>query len=361
MSTIIGHETLTRELRALARSEEPPHAILFAGPDSTGRTALALEYAKLLNCTGLSDATSPGMFGAMEASGAQVARPCGTCRPCRLIAEGAHPDVVTLTPGDVLCRPRGGDSGHERHPQSRDIRICQVRGVIDLVSKYPFEAKYRAIVIDPADKVSRDAANTLLKTLEEPPGHTIFLLITSAPEAMLETVVSRCRRMDVRTVPRGDIEAGLRERGVPPDLAERAAKESHGRPGKALVFAKQPDLMDDRERLLGRCARIAAQRISERLSQSEGMAERWRKDRALLLGELDAWEAYWEERLRDGADRQDRQAVAGARTAIEAVTLGRADLQANVQVRPAMELMLLSFPRVTLNAITNEEESATHA
>jgi DNA polymerase-3 subunit delta' len=362
MTTIIGHEALVRELRALAASPEPPHALLFAGPDSIGRAALAMEYARLLNCTGGdSDAVVPGLFGSPGGSEVAHERPCGNCRACRLIAEGAHPDVITVGPGDTLCRPRNSESGHERHPLSRDIRICQVRGVIDLVAKYPFEARYRAIIIDPADRMNREAANTLLKTLEEPPGHTVFLLISSAPESLLETVISRCRRMDVRTVPRESIEAGLRERQVPPDLAKKAAHESRGRPGRALAFAKQPDLMDDRERLLGRCARIASQRMSERLSQAEGMAERWRKDRSLLLGELDAWEAYWEERLHDAAQRDDRSSVATARTALEAVTLGRADLQANVQVRPAMELMLLSFPRVTLHATTSEEESATHA
>ena len=367
MESIIGHEDLLRELRSLAASNDPPHALLFAGPEGTGRSTLALEYARLLNCEtlhgGLSVPAPAGMFDdeVMPHAASPEGGPCRTCRACRLISDGTHPDVIRLGPGDALCRPRSSDSGHARHPDSRDIRICQVRGLIELAAKFPYEARTRVILVDPAERMNREGANTLLKTLEEPPGHSVFVLISAAPESLLETVISRCRRVDVRTVPRGVIEAGLALRGVAPELALRAARESHGRPGKAIAFAKQPDLMDDRLRLLDRCARVAVQRASERISRVPSMVENWRQDRSVLLGELDAWEAYWESRLRFAAESGDRGDARDALRALDAVTLGRADLQANVQVRLTMELMLLSFPRVTLSAITSEEVPASHA
>ncbi|MCK6564362.1 MAG: DNA polymerase III subunit delta', partial [Dehalococcoidia bacterium] len=84
MSAVIGHEAIVRELQSLAASEDPPHALLFAGAEGSGRSLLALEYARLLNC---------------EAAPPSPAGPCGVCRPCRLIAEGAHPDVIHLGPG----------------------------------------------------------------------------------------------------------------------------------------------------------------------------------------------------------------------------------------------------------------------
>ena len=119
-----------------------------------------------------------------------------------------------MAPGDSLCRPRQNESSHDKHPLSRDIRICQVRGIIDLAARYPFEAKYRMVIIDPADRLAREAAHTSLKTLEEPPGHTVFALITAAPEAIIETIISRCRRINVGAVARGEVDLDAFSIGV---------------------------------------------------------------------------------------------------------------------------------------------------
>ncbi len=368
MPPLIGHSRILRELRALAASDEPPHALLFAGPDGVGRTALSVYYALLLNCERLNPAVTAGasLFGddtlASLGPASPDGKPCGECRQCRLIEESAHPDIITLGPGDTLCRPRDGES-HPKHPDSRDIRICQVRGLIDLAARYPFEARYRAVIIDPAERLYRDgaAAHTILKTLEEPPGHTVFCLVTAAPEALLETIVSRCRRIDVGPVPRAEIEEGLVARGVEPSLAVRAAAASHGRPGRAIQFAAQPDLMGDRARLLERCARVATEGTGDRFKYANDLAERWRKDRAPVQVELDTWEAFWEERLRNGASEEaSQEALVGALDALKAIAQVREDLLANVIPRTAFELMLLSFPRVTLT-ISPEEEPVAHA
>mgnify|MGYP001359687176 CR=1 FL=1 len=361
---VIGHEGIVRELAALAASEEPPHALLFAGPEGVGRTVLAVEYALRLNCEALHAPPSAGgsLFGddPSLAPALPPGEPCGQCRPCRLILEEAHPDIITLAPGDTLCRPRDGES-HAKHPESRDIRICQVRGVIDLVARFPFEARYRVIIINPADRLGREAAHTMLKTLEEPPGHTVFCLVTAAPEAIIETVISRCRRIDARPVPRALIEEALVAMGIEQGLAAEAAEASRGRPGRAIAFARHPDQMGDRGRLLDRCARVAAEGLTGRFTYARDLADRWRSDRLAVLSELDVWEAFWEERLRRGAgEGGGRDGLAGALAALRAIAAARADLQANVTARPAFELMLLSFPRVTL-ATSPEEESAAYA
>lgn len=364
MAGLIGHADILRELEALAQGDDPPHALLFAGPEGTGRSALAMHYAMLLNCERAAPPPAgASLFGddtfSSMASG-DAAIPCGECRPCRLIAEGAHPDVIVMGPGDTLCKPREGES-HAKHPESRDIRICQVRGIIDLAARYPFEARYRTIIIDPADRFGRESGNTLLKTLEEPPGHTVFCLLSAAPESIIETIVSRCRRIDVRPVPRAEIERGLIERGYDAELAERAAEASGGRPGRALTLAAQPDLMGDRARLLERCARLAAASWSERSDHAREFANRYRGDRNSVVAELDAWEAFWEERLRTGPERgESKDELGGALAALRAITQLRADLLANVNTRAAVELMLLTFPRVTL-AATPEEEPVAYA
>jgi DNA polymerase-3 subunit delta' len=345
--SIIGHEDIRRELRLLAGSAEPPHALLLSGPNGTGRSLLALEYGQLLNCerAAWNAAAGASLFGA-ELQPDPAALPCGECRPCRLIADGAHPDVVVLGPGDTLCKPRSGESAHPKHPDSRDIRICQMRGLIDLSARFPFEAKHRLIIIDPAERLYREASPAFLKTLEEPPGHTVFALITAAPEAVLETIRSRCRRIDVQPVPRDEIQRGLVEMEYAPEIAARAAAESRGRPGRALEFAEHPDLMDDRDRLLSRCSKISAGRIPERFRYAEDLAERYRRDKTSVAPELEAWETFWEQRLHELAQESNgnRAAALETTTALRAVARAREDLLANVIARAAFELMLLTFP-----------------
>lgn len=346
VGSIIGHEAIVRELRTLAATPEPPHALLFAGPDRVGRALLARTYAMLLNCDFGSggpraDERPPDML------------PCGECRPCRLITEGVHPDVLTLEPGDVLCKPREGES-HAKHPDSRDIRICQVRGLIELVARFPFEARYRAVIIDPAERMNREAANTLLKTLEEPPGHTVIALISSAPELIPETIVSRCRRIDVTTVDRATIEAGLTACDVPPALAREASEAARGRPGVAISFAEQPDLMGDRARLAERCATVAEANVRERFRYAGELADRWRQDRASVTRELEAWDTYWEGQLAAAAAQGNEAAARGALGGLRAVRLAGEDLLAQVVPRLALEYMLLSFPRGTLAAGSQE-------
>lgn len=365
---LIGHEGILRELRSLALSDEPPHALLFAGSDGTGRELLATFYAQVLNCEArpVPDAGgTPGMFADDDLAAAidPELLPCGECRTCRLFEAAAHPDFVRLGPGDALCKPRATDSSHAAHPLSRDIRICQVRGVVELAARFPFEARYRLVIIDPGDRLALQAANALLKTIEEPPGHTIFALITSAPEAIIETVVSRCRRINVPPVARALIEAGLFARGIEPALAAEAAVAAHGRPGRAIAFAADPGRMGDRARQLEKFAQIAGGTLAERLRYAEELLERFRRDRATANDELDTWEVFWEERLREAAAFEDPdERIGGSRDALDAlhaVVQCRADLLANVQARGAFELMLVSFPRLTLD-VTEQEEAVTH-
>ncbi|MDZ7728773.1 MAG: hypothetical protein U5Q44_11585 [Dehalococcoidia bacterium] len=193
-----------------------------------------------------------------------------------MIAAGNHPDVLTLAPGDALCKPRPGEASHPSHQESRDIRICQVRGLSELVARYPLESKYRVIFVEPADRLGRDAAHAILKTLEEPPPHTVLILVTAAPDDIIETIRSRCRQIVLGIVPRDTVEAALIDRGVDPATASRAAAECRGRPGRAVAFAGQPDLMDDRDRFLARCAETAAASMAERFNYGEDLAGRWR-------------------------------------------------------------------------------------
>jgi DNA polymerase-3 subunit delta' len=343
-SGVIGHEGVLRELKALAESRPPAHALLIQGPESTGRRGLAREYARLLNCEHV---VPPGQGGFAGFDPPSI--PCGACRACRLIAEDQHPDVVFMVPGDILCRP-GGEASHASHADSRDIRICQVRGAIEVAAKYPFEARYRVIVIDPAERITVPAANAMLKTLEEPPEHSVFVLLSAAPEQLLETIVSRCRRITVTTVPTSVVEAGLIARGIAQTEAHTAATAARGRPGLAITFAAHPDLMGDRDRLLVRCGRIAAAKLTERFRYAGELRVRWGDDRNAVFRELAMWEEFWERDLVAAAAEgpSGEGAAIEALGALKTVATAREYLLANVLSRTVFDFMLVSFPRRTL-------------
>jgi DNA polymerase-3 subunit delta' len=340
VSDLIGHGALAGELKSLAASPAPPHAMLVQGPESTGKRPLVRLHAMLLNC--------------LEREKRQPSDlPCGECRPCRLIASGNHADYVEVGIGETLCRPRPGAGDHS-HETTRNILICQVRGLIDMVSRFPLEAAVRVAVIEPAEKLTLDAQNALLKVLEEPPDRTAIVLVTAAPQDLLETIVSRCRRVDVRPVPRAEIESALLGRGIEAGIAARSAEQARGRPGIALALARQPDLLDDRERLLHRCAEIAAAPISRRFEHAQDLARRWRSDPQGVLKELGAWEEFWEIALREAAVSGAAESIPAAR-ALQAIAACRDDLLFNVIPQATLERMVLGFPRRTLEPQRAEE------
>lgn len=224
------------------------------------------------------------------------------------------------------------------------------------MSRFPFEGRFRVIIVEPAERLALQAAPALLKTLEEPPPHTVFVLVTAAPEAIIETIRSRCRRIDVRPVAREAIEAGLRGRNVAAETARAAAIAARGRPARAIRFATEPSRIDDLERVRARLCQIAGGTLPEKMKYTEELSERWRRSRADIHAELDAWEASWEEALREQA-ALDPPAAGPMVDALRAVEQARADLLANCLPRAVFDLMLLSFPRRTLLATREGPDS----
>ena len=158
---ISGHRRLTDLLaRSIERGTLPP-ASIFAGPAGVGKRAAAIAVAQALNCL------TPKSGDA-----------CGVCAACTRIARGVHPDVLVVEPGD-----------------SGNIRIEPIREAVDRTAFKPFEGKRRAVIVDEADAMVPQAQNALLKTLEEPPASSVFILVTARPDSLLPTVRSRCIRL----------------------------------------------------------------------------------------------------------------------------------------------------------------------
>ena len=228
---IAGHQRLLTLLsRAIARDTLPP-SLLFAGTAGIGKRRTAMAVAEALNCL------APLAAKPLETDA------CGECASCRRIARGVHGDVVLIEPGD-----------------SGSIKIEPVRDVIDRANYRPFEGKRRVVIIDEADALILQAQNALLKTLEEPPQASVFILVSSMPDALLATVRSRCRPLRFGELAPADVAATLmRDHEYSEADARAAAAEAGGSVGRALA-ASGLDLTEAREaahRLLNQAARAS--------------------------------------------------------------------------------------------------------
>jgi DNA polymerase-3 subunit delta' len=183
---ITGHQRLVELLgRSIAGGTLPP-SLLFAGPAGATKRQTALAVAQTLNCLDLRRVT--------DASGQPIADACGVCASCVRIQRGVHPDVVIVEPGDTGA-----------------IKIDQIREVVERAAYRPFEGRRRVVVIDEADALMAPAQNALLKTLEEPPSLSVFILVTTRPDMLLPTVRSRCIRLLFTEPGMEDVDVEARE------------------------------------------------------------------------------------------------------------------------------------------------------
>ncbi|MQA31929.1 MAG: DNA polymerase III subunit delta', partial [Luteitalea sp.] len=214
---ILGHRRLVALLsRAVERGSLPP-SLIFAGPSGVGKRLAALATAQALNCLALRSSTDLGVDA------------CGECSACTRIARGVHPDVLVIEPGD-----------------NGSIKIDAVRDIVDRAAYRPFEGRRRAVIIDQADALVPVAQNGLLKTLEEPPPASVFMLVTSRPGVLLDTVRSRCPQLRFRPLGPDDVAAALIGIGQSEGIARATAAIAGGSIGQAFE-ASRGDLVQARD------------------------------------------------------------------------------------------------------------------
>jgi DNA polymerase-3 subunit delta' len=158
--SFVGNPKILERLRRKLREGRFPHGLIFSGPEGVGKRTCALKIAKALNCT----KALPGDF-------------CDECSSCRKINSGVHPDVMSVSVED----------------EATQIKIAQIRRLLDVLDFQPLEGRNKVFIIDPADLLNAEAANALLKGLEEPPENTFFILITVNVHELLLTIRSRCQ------------------------------------------------------------------------------------------------------------------------------------------------------------------------
>jgi DNA polymerase-3 subunit delta' len=190
--SFVGNRKIKQRLQTKLREGRFPHGLIFSGPEGVGKHTYALMLAKALNCT----KAAPGDF-------------CDACISCRKISSGAHPDVMTISVEE----------------DASQIKIAQVRTLLAVLDLQPLEGRNKVFIIDPADRLNAEAANALLKGLEEPPENSFFILITVNVHELLITVRSRCQVYNFTPLSLDEI----RRQGITDEVTVRWSRGSIGR------------------------------------------------------------------------------------------------------------------------------------
>jgi len=205
---IVGHQRPIKWLQTAVTTNHLGHAYLFHGEPTIGKRLTAIALAQYLHCEALQDTPTPDA--------------CGLCRSCHQISQVTHPDFLMIQPKD-------------EQKQNPKITIDQIRDIEHLVIYRPLVGSHKICLIDQADSMTQEAANALLKTLEDPPDHCLFLLISSRPEHLLTTIRSRCITLRFAPLPSTSIDEFLRTRmNREASDAQLIAAFSEGRLGSAL-------------------------------------------------------------------------------------------------------------------------------
>ena len=234
---LVGQERAIRVLRSALMRDRVVHSYLFAGPESVGKHTAAVLFSQALNC-----------------EGEPAEAPCGQCRSCLLIERGNHPDVRLFTiSADMRGRQRSQISIDQIRQDPKKPRETPPPLIHDAYLK-PALGRHKVYIIDPADRMTVEASNALLKALEEPPPHVTLILVSSEPASLLPTIVSRCQKVAFQLAGTRAIEGKLREDGLDAQTAAAIARLSGGRIGWAIRASRRREVLAARRALLDLCA-----------------------------------------------------------------------------------------------------------
>jgi len=243
---IFGHQRPIELLLRLLADDRLPQALLFQGPEAVGKASVAERFAACLLCPREDPAS------------------CGDCDSCRLVQSRGHPDLARI---ELLPRPKTSAAEREA-PGDGDLRkfivVEQIREFTGVAALAPRVGRRRVFIIDPADRMNTAAQNALLKTLEEPPGESVLILVAATPFVLLPTIRSRCFAVRFAALPTRELAAWLERRGLEPAEALARASLAEGRPGHALELdldglrERREEILETLEALSGKRSALAA-------------------------------------------------------------------------------------------------------
>lgn len=328
---IVGHQHAINTLRRALAAQRVRHAYLFTGPEHIGKTVLAQRFAQTLLCTGGIDP-----YIAPQ-------NPCNACLSCRKVMHGNHPDV------HYISRP----------PDKQFILIEQVRALQGDASRKTLEGRRNIFIIQGMHEMNVQAANCLLKTLEEPEPDVVLLLTAPDPGALLPTILSRVQQIPMQLLTTAMIKSALEERWqVEPEEAGLIAALAAGRMGWAVQAVEDEDMLTERQAQLETLAKLSTSGKVQRFE----VAQRLSADSDKLHGILELWLLWWRDMVLAANNCLDLIVNVDMRGLIQsqAAKIGAAEsqrvvrailgtmeaLEQNVNARVALEVLMLDLPSV---------------
>ncbi|HEY95195.1 MAG TPA: DNA polymerase III subunit [Dehalococcoidia bacterium] len=334
MWQIIGQDRAVALLQRSLKRGSVSHAYMFIGPAHSGKMTLAIDLARALNC-----------------EGSEI--PCGQCEPCRKVTDLKHADVQVVG--------LAGDDSSTESKSKTEISIEQIRQMQHTASLPPFEGKYRIYIIENAESLSVEAANALLKTLEEPESKVVFILLVTDSSLLLETVVSRCQLVEFVPAPSGKIRESLTNIwGVDPEKAILLARLSRGRFGWAVSAAQDDRLIEQHSEIVETMLEVVNADIETRFILSTQLAANFGNDRNFVFERLDILLALWRDMLLIKTDSTDNitnidrldeltemtkgRSLSEIRNYIRSIQKAIVELRQNANPRLVLEVLMLDVP-----------------
>ena len=328
---IVGQTRVVTLLQRSLEKDSLAHAYLLVGPPHVGKMTLALSLAQALNCQ-------------------SAERPCGECVSCQKIASSNHADVQVI-----------GLAQNENSTEAKLISTDQIKEMQHAASLPPFEGRYKIFIIEDAELLSTEAANRMLKTLEEPTGNIVFILLAINDGLLPETVVSRCQRLELAPLATAEVESVVVSQwGVAPPKAKLLARLCHGCLGWAISATLDDGVLSQRAEKLDRLIEITGADYEARFAYATQLASQFAQDRGSVQEVLDLWLDWWRDLLLvkvncgdiiTNIDRLDTLTemaegyhLAQIKAFIDSIQAAGEQLKQNANPRLVLEVLMLDMP-----------------
>ncbi len=317
---VIGHKDLIGYFQTAMKSGKISHAYILNGEKGSGKHVLARTFAAALNCEGEN-------------------RPCGTCHSCRLAESKNHPDIVEVM-----------------HDKPNSISVEDIRTqLVDDVTIRPYSSPYKVYIVGDAEKMTPQAQNALLKTIEEPPEYVVILLLTTNASALLPTILSRCVMLNTKPVPDAEVREYLMEHVQIPDYqADICVAFAQGNIGKAVQLASSENFGEIKAAAVHLLTHAAEMDIADIAAAVKSVAAFkvdirdyldilavWYRDVLYFKATNDADGIIFKENLRAIQEQTRTISYEGIEQILESIQKAKERLTANVNFELTMELLFL--------------------